>query len=159
MDVFHTAVRPAKREGCVICFHSGHLTDWSKGGSRGLKQHQDPKRLFFKGELRHTVQDLMHLGTRPAKREECGHDFLPLSEPCGLMKAVQSEVAYPQQPAVTVQRGECRPHSALSVCAWNWALVIVVAQIEPPSLLNQRKGKTEPSPTLPAGDRKICKSS
>ena len=94
-----------------------------------------PQRLFSRGELRRTVQGLMHRG-RPTKREGCGSDLLPFRAPHELIKGVQREVAYWGQPGETAESGECMQHSALGVLTGNWAPVIIVAHTEPPPLWN-----------------------
>ena len=76
----------------------------------------------------------------------------------GLIKGVQSEVAYQLQLGADSQSGEYRSHSALKAWAGNWAPVIIVAQPKPPSLRNHKKGKNRAHPSLPTGTRKIYKT-
>ena len=79
-------------------------------------------------------RDLMYTAVQPTRREDCGHNLLPLSAPHRLTKGVWNEVVYQFHPSTTVQNGECRPHIAQKQWAGNWAPMIIVAQTGPPFL-------------------------
>ena len=63
--------------------------------------------------------------------------MLPLSAPHRLIKVVQIEVAYPCQQDANMQSGGWGLHSALRA----WLETGHLAQVEPPTLQNHRKGK------------------
>ena len=126
---------------------------------RGLRASTVPKESFFKRgiEVHHAVISCVH-SSLANKEGRLWVWFSPTQCTSQTDQRVQNKVDYWHQPAATVQSRECRLHSALRAWTGNWAPVIIVAQTEPPSPWNNRKGKTEPMPPQPAGTRKICKT-
>ena len=110
----------------------------------GSEWQQQPEKYFSKGKLACTRQRNLVCASVQSRREDCGHDLFSLREPHRLIKRVQIKAVYGCQPSATAQSGEYRLHSALTLWAGKWAPMIIVAQTEPPSLANHRKGKTEP---------------
>ena len=121
-----------------------------------------PKEPFFfsKGDLRHTVQGPCVCSTRPRKRDECGHDLCPLRAPHRPIKGVKNKVAYRWWPSTNSRSGESGQHSALRLRAGNWAPVNIVAQDEPPILMEPQERKitilTEPQARKTMDPSPLC---
>ena len=116
------------------------LTNCSKRGCRGWERQ--PTETFSNSG----TEPLAPTEARPLKEEDGGCDLFPLGAPHGLIKGLQNQVDNWHWPDTNAQSGQCGPHSALRVWAGNWAPVTIVAQTEPPSSWDHRKGKVEPPP-------------
>ena len=131
----------------AVCSQSGWLMDWSTRGSRSLESQCLQERLFSVEELSWGAGTLCTCAAASATKRGAVR-FAPSqctswthrSKGCKMRWIISDPLG------ANVKSEQCGPHSALRAWAGNLSSVIIVAQTEPPSWRNHRKGKKR-SPT------------